>query len=206
MGWHGNNTTIYHQGERAEKSHPSELGAAAEGKGRIRQSLLSSALNAVALDIAQVRILPTCQLQGHKPRSSVNQMSQHLTQITSLAEYVACIKVTAGKTILLAFWPGDSTSTQVIKALHKLLPRESYAQHEVVDAYCFDMYSLPELGTELEVTFVPMLMFFNDGVMDPIVWHEGVAMEGESVEKGVKRVVDRVKGAEIAGEGSDDDW
>ncbi|EMD89885.1 hypothetical protein COCC4DRAFT_125182 [Bipolaris maydis ATCC 48331] len=130
----------------------------------------------------------------------------YLTQITNLAEYVACIQATAGKTILLAYWPEDSTSNEVVAALQKLLPASSYAEHEVVDVYCFDMYSLPELGTMLDVSFVPTLMWFRDGVMDPIVWHEGVAIEGESVERGVKRVVDRVKGGDIAGEDSDDDW
>jgi hypothetical protein len=129
-----------------------------------------------------------------------------LTQITNLAEYLAYIKVTAGKTVLLAYWPQDSTSNEVIIALQNLLPPSSYAEHDVVDVYCFDMYSLPELGTELDISFVPTLMWFNDGVMDPIVWHEGVAIPGETVEKGVKRVVDRVKGGDIAGEDSDDDW
>jgi hypothetical protein len=130
----------------------------------------------------------------------------HLTQITNLAEYITKIKVAAGKTILLAYWPEDSLSNQVVDALRKQLPSSSYEQYGVVDIYCFDVYSLPELGTELDVSFVPMLMWFTDGVMDAIVWHEGVAVEGESVERGVKRVVDRVKGADIAGEDSDDDW
>ena len=58
----------------------------------------------------------------------------------------------------------------------------------------------------LDVSFVPTLMWFMDGVMDAIVWHEGCAIEGESVERGVKRVVDRIKGGDIAGEDSDDDW
>ncbi|KAF1838560.1 hypothetical protein BDW02DRAFT_390903 [Decorospora gaudefroyi] len=131
----------------------------------------------------------------------------HLSQINSKAEYESCIKSAAGKTILLAYWPEDSLSNSVVAALRKLLPASSYEQHGVVDIYCFDMYALPELGTELDVCFVPMLMWFMDGVMDAIVWHEGVAIEGESVEQGVKRVVDRVKGAEIGEEeDSDDDW
>lgn len=132
-------------------------------------------------------------------------MSQ-LTQLTSLAEYVACIKATAGITVLLAYWPQDPVSNEVIAALQKLLPPSSYGQYGVVDVYCFDMYSLPELGVELDITFVPTLMWFSEGIMDPVVWHEGVAIPGETVEKGVKRVVDRVKGGDIAGEDSDDDW
>ncbi|KAF1944040.1 hypothetical protein EJ02DRAFT_452885 [Clathrospora elynae] len=131
----------------------------------------------------------------------------HLTQITSLAEYASFVQTAAGKTILLAYWPEDSTSNAVVTALRKQLPSSTYAEHNVVDIYCFDVYALPELGTMLDVSFVPMLMWFMDGVMDPIVWHEGVAIEGESVEKGVERVVKRIKGAEIGEEeDSDEDW
>ena len=131
----------------------------------------------------------------------------HLSQITSLAEYVTKIKIAAGKTVLLAYWPEDSLSNSAVNALRKQLPSSSYEQHGVVDIYCFDVYGLSELATELDVSFVPTLMWFMDGVMDPIVWHEGVAVEGESVEKGVKRVVDRVKGAEIGDEeDSDENW
>jgi hypothetical protein len=130
----------------------------------------------------------------------------HFSQITNLAEYITKIKIASGKTLLLAYWPEDSLSNSVVDALRKQLPSGSYEQYGVVDIYCFDVYSLPELGTELDVSFVPMLMWFTDGDMDAIVWHEGVAVEGESVEKGVKRVVDRVKGAEIGDEDSDDDW
>jgi hypothetical protein len=41
-----------------------------------------------------------------------------------------------------------------------------------------------------------------------MVWHQGVAVEGESVEKGVNRVVERLKGSNEVGldEDSDDDW
>lgn len=129
-----------------------------------------------------------------------------LTQLNSLAEYLTCIRTAAGKTVLLAYWPEDEVSLEVVAALGKLLPESSYEQYGIVDVYCFDMYALPELGTELEITFVPTLMWFTDGHADPIVWHEGVAIDGETVERGVKRVVDRVKGGDIAGEDSDDDW
>jgi hypothetical protein len=131
----------------------------------------------------------------------------HLSRITNLAEYNTNIRTAAGKTVLLAYWPEDSTSNAVVDALRTQLPSSSYEQYGVVDIYCFDAYSLPDLGTELDVSFVPMLMWFMDGVMDAIVWHEGVAVEGESVGKGIKRVVDRIKGAEIGDEeDSDEDW
>lgn len=75
-----------------------------------------------------------------------------------------------------------------------------------MDIYCFDVYSLPELATELDIDFVPTLMWFTDGVMDAIVWHEGVRIEGESVATGVKRVVERVKGGDITGQDSEEEW
>lgn len=77
-----------------------------------------------------------------------------------------------------------------------------------MDAYIFDVYALPELATELDVAFVPSLMWFLDGIMDAVVWHEGVSVEGESVEKGVKRVVERLRGSNEVGleEDSDEDW
>lgn len=131
----------------------------------------------------------------------------HLTQINSKAEFQSCIKAATGKTVLLAYWPEDTLSNSVVAALRKQLPQTTYAEHGVVDIYCFDVYSLPELGTELDVSFVPTVMWFTDGVMDAIVWHEGVRIEGESVEKGVGRVVERIKGGEIGEEeDSDEEW
>ncbi|KAH7402865.1 hypothetical protein BKA66DRAFT_404755 [Pyrenochaeta sp. MPI-SDFR-AT-0127] len=128
------------------------------------------------------------------------------TQLNSKAEYEACVKVATGKAVLVAFWPGDITSNTVISALQTYFPKSSYTQFQIVDIYCFDVYALPELATELDVTFVPTLMWFMDGVMDAIVWHQGVAVQGESVEKGVGRVVDRIKGAEIGESDDDSDW
>ncbi|KAL6703700.1 hypothetical protein ACN47E_009394 [Coniothyrium glycines] len=130
----------------------------------------------------------------------------HLTQINTKDEFTLCIKATAGKTVLLAYWPEDETSNKVVDALREQLPQSSYAQHQIVDMYCFDVYSLPELAAELDIDFVPTLMWFTDGVMDAIVWHEGVSIEGESVATGVKRVVDRVKGGDITGEDSEEEW
>jgi len=131
----------------------------------------------------------------------------HFTQISSKDEFASCIQAATGKTVLLAYWPEDALSNAVVAALRKQLPQSSYADYGIVDIYCFDMYSLPDLGTELEVNFVPMLMWYTDGVMDPIVWHQGVRVDGESVEKGVGRVVDRIKGGEIGEEeDSDEDW
>lgn len=135
------------------------------------------------------------------------EQRHHLTQINTKAEYQALIKCTRGKTILLAFWPEDSTSNLVVRTLQSLLPRSSYEDYGLVDIYCFDVYSVTDLAAELEVTFVPTVMWFVDGVMDAIVWHEGVRIGGESVEKGVERVVDRVKGGVMDAEmDSDEEW
>lgn len=44
--------------------------------------------------------------------------------------------------------------------------------------------------------------------MDAVVWHQGVMVAGESVEKGVGRVVERIKGSNEVGleEDSDEGW
>lgn len=128
------------------------------------------------------------------------------TQLASKADFDTIIKPATGKSVLVAYWPQDSTSNAVVAALRKQLPPSSYKQYGIVDIYCFDAYALPDLGTELDVSFVPTVMWFMDGVMDAIVWHQGVQIEGESVEKGVSRVVERIKGAEIGESDDDSDW
>jgi len=132
----------------------------------------------------------------------------YFTTITSKADYTSLIPPSTGKVILVAFWAGDSTSEALIASLKKLLPKSQFAEHGVVEAYCFDVYALPELATELDVSFVPTLMWLMDGVQDALVWHQGVSVEGESVEKGVGRVVERIKGSNEVGleSDSDDDW
>jgi hypothetical protein len=135
-------------------------------------------------------------------------MAPYFTMLASKADYASLVRPQSGKVILVAFWPGDKTSTALTSALKKLLPKSDFPVLGITDAYCFDVYSLPELAAELEITFVPTLMWFMDGVMDPMVWHQGVCVEGESVEKGVNRVVQRLKGSNEVGldEDSDDDW
>jgi hypothetical protein len=119
-------------------------------------------------------------------------MAPYFTMLASKADYASLVRPQSGKVILVAFWPGDKTSTALTSALKKLLPKSDF----------------PVLAAELEITIVPTLMWFMDGVMDPMVWHQGVCVEGESVEKGVNRVVQRLKGSNEVGldEDSDDDW
>jgi hypothetical protein len=135
-------------------------------------------------------------------------MAPYFVTLASRADYTSLVKPTTGKTILVAFWPGDRTSDALILALKKLLPKSTFAQHGIVEAYCFDVYAHPELATELDVSFVPTLMWYNDSVQDALVWHQGVQVEGESVEKGVGRIVKRIKGSNEVGleSDSDDDW
>ncbi|KAI8938720.1 hypothetical protein NX059_004588 [Plenodomus lindquistii] len=132
---------------------------------------------------------------------------QHFTQINTKPEYEMLIKSTAGKTLLLAYWPEDATSNTVVSCIQSQLPKSSHVDYDIVDIYCFDVYSLPELAAELDIAFVPTVMWFVDGVMDAIVWHEGVRVQGESVEAGVKRVVERIKGGVMDAEmDSDEEW
>ncbi|OAK94461.1 hypothetical protein IQ06DRAFT_85301 [Phaeosphaeriaceae sp. SRC1lsM3a] len=134
-------------------------------------------------------------------------MAPYFTTLASKADYTSLVRPQSGKVLLVAFWPGDATSTALISSLKQLLPKSSFPEYGITEAYRFDVYALPELAAELDVTFVPTLMWFMDGVMDALVWHQGVQVEGESVEKGVKRVVERVKGSnEVGVEDSDSDW
>ncbi|KAF1914046.1 hypothetical protein BDU57DRAFT_558950 [Ampelomyces quisqualis] len=135
-------------------------------------------------------------------------IAPYFTPLLSKSDYTALVRPQTGITILVAHWPNDSTSAALASALTRLLPRRDFAAFNITDAYLFDVYALPELATELDVTFVPTLMWFIDGVMDAVVWHPGVSVEGESVAKGVERVVQRIRGREGVGieEGSDSDW
>lgn len=134
-------------------------------------------------------------------------MAPYFITLASKTDYTSLVLPQTGKVLLVAYWPGDAISTALINSLKSLLPRSVFAEHGITDAYRFDVYALPELASELDVTFVPMLMWYMDGVMDALVWHPGVQVEGESVEKGVKRVVERIKGSNQVGlDDSDSDW
>lgn len=132
----------------------------------------------------------------------------YFTTLASKADYDSLVPPISGKAILVAYWPGDPTSESLLLSLKKLLPKSTFAKHGVDGVFCFDVYSLPELAAELGIDFVPTLMWFVGGVPDAVVWHRGVAVVGESVEKGVSRVVERIKGSSEVGvgEGSDSDW
>ncbi|KAH3948926.1 hypothetical protein HBI56_000870 [Parastagonospora nodorum] len=127
----------------------------------------------------------------------------------TLRNFHSLLKPCTGKTLLVAHWPGDSTSAALIASLKKLLPKRDFATHGVTEAFIFDVYGLPDLSGELGIDFVPCLMWYMDGVQDAVVWHQGCMVEGESVEKGISRVVERLKGSYEVGadmEGSDSDW
>lgn len=94
-------------------------------------------------------------------------MATPYTQLTSKADFDSYVKAAGGNVILIAFSPGDATSDALVEALHTQLPPSAYSQAGVHDVYCFDAYVLAELATELDVTFVPTLMWFGQGIMDP---------------------------------------
>jgi hypothetical protein len=158
--------------------------------------------------VAVVHQLPTGHLIIVTTQPSSTMAPPYFTTLASKIDYTSLVRPQTGKVILVAFWPGDKTSTALTNALQKLLPKSDFPAFGITEAYCFDVYALPELATELDITFVPTLMWFMDGVMDAMVWHQGVSVEGESVEKGVNRVVERLKGSNEVGldEDSDDDW
>ncbi|KAL5114475.1 hypothetical protein ACEQ8H_007618 [Pleosporales sp. CAS-2024a] len=137
----------------------------------------------------------------------------YFTELASKAGYVpmssyydTLLKPQPGKTVLVAHWPGDATSQALIAALKKLLPKPHFAAHGLTHAYIFDVYGLPDLAAHLAIDFVPCLMWYRDGVQDALVWHQGVMVQGETIEKGVGRVVERIKGSHQLGADSDSDW
>lgn len=71
--------------------------------------------------------------------------------------YETYIKSATGKIILACFWPEDKTSRLVISALEKRLPE--IQRLGVKGVYSLDVYSLPKIAEELDVTFVPTLMW-----------------------------------------------
>jgi hypothetical protein len=98
----------------------------------------------------------------------------YFTNLASKADYASLLTPLRGKTILVAHWPGDATSQELLAALKKLVPKRDFAKLGITEAFIFDVYGLPELGTELGIDFVPCLMWYMDGVMDAVVWHQGM--------------------------------
>ncbi|KAF2124825.1 hypothetical protein P153DRAFT_370733 [Dothidotthia symphoricarpi CBS 119687] len=127
-----------------------------------------------------------------------------IIQLASKEDYDSLITASTGKTVLAIIWPQDRTSAILLKHLNLLLPESDRSEYGIVGIYSFDVYSLPALAEEVGVTFVPMLIWFNDGIRDSTEWHQGVRIEGEKISDGVKRVVNRIKAAG-KGLGGDED-
>ncbi|KAJ8108481.1 hypothetical protein OPT61_g8144 [Boeremia exigua] len=126
-----------------------------------------------------------------------------ITPLPDTLAYETHIKHATGKTVLACYWPEDKTSRLLITALTKRLP--DFAALGVVGVYTLDVYSLPKIAEELDVTFVPTLMWFNDCVQDALVWHDGVRIEGEKVSGGVQRIISRIAEAGLADD-DDEAW
>ncbi len=71
--------------------------------------------------------------------------------------YETHVKTATGKIILALHWPGDKTSRILINQLTKRLP--DMEKLGVTGVYSLDVYSLPGVAEELDVTFVPTLMW-----------------------------------------------
>ena len=87
-------------------------------------------------------------------------MPPSLTTVQPLPDelaYETYIKNATGKIILACFWPEDKTSRILIQQLTKRLPDISALG--VTGVYSLDVYSLPKIAEELDVTFVPTLMW-----------------------------------------------
>ncbi|KAF3009519.1 hypothetical protein E8E13_004384 [Curvularia kusanoi] len=134
------------------------------------------------------------------------------TTVTPLADelaYETYVKNATGKILLACFWPEDKTSRLMVAALNKRMSR--IRELGIVGVYSLDVYSLPKIAEELDVTFCPTLMWFNDRVQDSLVWHDGVRIEGEKTFEGVERVLQRIaEVGSLLGEGEesgeDDAW
>lgn len=71
--------------------------------------------------------------------------------------YETYIKNATGKVILACHWPEDKTSRILINQLTKRLP--DMKGLGVVGVYSLDVYSLPKIAEELDITFVPTLLW-----------------------------------------------
>ncbi|KAJ4330565.1 hypothetical protein N0V87_009870 [Didymella glomerata] len=141
------------------------------------------------------------------PRDPITgQVAPFQTEVIPIPDdlaYETYIKAATGKIILACFWPEDKTSRILINQLTKRLPE--IENLGVVGVYSLDVYSLPKIAEELDITFVPTLMWFNDRVQDALVWHDGVRIEGEKVSGGVQRILSRIAEAGL-GDDEDDAW
>jgi hypothetical protein len=71
--------------------------------------------------------------------------------------YETYVKNATGTILLACFWPEDKTSRILITALNKRMAQMKSLG--VVGVYSLDVYSLPKIAEELDVTFVPTLMW-----------------------------------------------
>ena len=88
------------------------------------------------------------------------QTGPYQTEVIPLPDelaYETSIKNATGTIILACYWPEDKTSRILINQLTKRLPE--IKDLGVVGVYSLDVYSLPKIAEELDITFVPTLMW-----------------------------------------------
>ncbi|KAH6638964.1 hypothetical protein C7974DRAFT_387623 [Boeremia exigua] len=95
------------------------------------------------------------------PRDPITaQLTPYQTAVIPLPDelaYETYVKNATGRIVLACFWPEDKTSRILITALAKRLP--DLQALGVQGVYSLDVYSLPKIAEELDVTFVPTLMW-----------------------------------------------
>lgn len=95
------------------------------------------------------------------PRDPVTaQILPYQSEVIPLPDelaYETYIKNATGKIILACFWPEDKTSRILISALNKRM--QDIKALGVKGVYSLDVYSLPKIAEELDITFVPTLMW-----------------------------------------------
>lgn len=94
----------------------------------------------------------------HDPLTASNLPFQsEIIPIPDDLAYETYVKNATGKIVLACFWPQDKTSRILITQLTKRLP--DLKKLGVKGVYSLDVYSLPKIAEELDVTFVPTLMW-----------------------------------------------
>jgi hypothetical protein len=125
--------------------------------------------------------------------------------IATTEDYDTLVRTATGTILLLLYWPGDATSETALRQLTRRLPQ--CAALGAAGVYSLDVYALPKIAEELDTTFVPTLLWFNDQVQEGLVWHQGVRVPGESVGQGIGRVLDVIAQARVEeDDGYDDAW
>ncbi|KAF1928387.1 uncharacterized protein M421DRAFT_420931 [Didymella exigua CBS 183.55] len=109
--------------------------------------------------ISPAHLAPT--RDANMPRDPLTaQKGSYQTTIIPLPDtlaYETYVKNATGIIVLACHWPEDKTSRILITQLTKRLP--DMQALGVTGVYSLDVYSLPTIAEELDITFVPTLMW-----------------------------------------------